>query len=266
MPFIPATTEATVCEISRTFWVKGGPDDDAAAKAYSQLLGKVYPTIELRPSSSVEVARDGTPALVVAGEFARVPNHFKSSRPAAPIPPGPGGAGPSTAPPSAQEADASRDSPGPASTSGQPAGVEVVEAVKSSPPVAQGAATGAGKVRGAVDWVMERCSGLLQTLQGPAAGEELQTWGRGAMSWHPHRQRLAVAGDLDRVLLFDFDSEFSESAGAAPAVLLHEFQRQVAALEWRPNAGASVAVACRCASNPLWPLACAGGGSEHASD
>ncbi|GBG92060.1 hypothetical protein CBR_g54315 [Chara braunii] len=65
----------------------------------------------------------------------------------------------------------------------------------------------------------------------------------GIVSWHKHRLRLAVLGNYDRVLLYDLEAK-GPSANSA-AVLVHEFQRDVAVMEWRPHSGATLAVGCR---------------------
>eukprot|EP00850_Spirogloea_muscicola_P012545 SM000081S22679 [mRNA] locus=s81:517876:520720:+ [translate_table: standard] len=66
---------------------------------------------------------------------------------------------------------------------------------------------------------------------------------RQTVSCHWKRQRLAVTDARDRVLLYDLDDQ---DKAAQPSVLGHEFQRQVAAVAWRPRAGQSLATACRC--------------------
>eukprot|EP00850_Spirogloea_muscicola_P020283 SM000211S06653 [mRNA] locus=s211:200781:207284:- [translate_table: standard] len=65
---------------------------------------------------------------------------------------------------------------------------------------------------------------------------------RQTVSCHWRRQRLAVVDARDRVLLYDLDDQ---DKAAQPSVLGHEFQRQVAAVAWRPRAGQSLATACR---------------------
>lgn len=70
------------------------------------------------------------------------------------------------------------------------------------------------------------------------------------LSWHSAKQRLAVIGPFDRILLYDL--EVRGEAAATPGVLAHEFQKGAAMVRWRPKAAGGLAVACRCAA--LLPL------------
>ncbi|CAM6115875.1 unnamed protein product [Calypogeia fissa] len=62
-----------------------------------------------------------------------------------------------------------------------------------------------------------------------------------AINWHKHKQWLAFISSGDQVLVYDFE----DSDARDPAVLNCDSQQFVEAIEWRPNSGATLAVACR---------------------
>ncbi|KAJ0977961.1 hypothetical protein J5N97_013435 [Dioscorea zingiberensis] len=61
------------------------------------------------------------------------------------------------------------------------------------------------------------------------------------VSWHPHKHSLAFTSGHNQVTIHDYE----DSEGKDPCILTSEFQRDVKALEWRPNSGKTLAVACR---------------------
>ncbi|KAG6555658.1 hypothetical protein Mapa_002894 [Marchantia paleacea] len=62
-----------------------------------------------------------------------------------------------------------------------------------------------------------------------------------AVSWHKQKHWLAFISSADQVLVYDFEDPESRD----PAVLASDSQRGVEAVEWRPNSGATLSVACR---------------------
>ncbi|OAE32147.1 hypothetical protein AXG93_2912s1370 [Marchantia polymorpha subsp. ruderalis] len=62
-----------------------------------------------------------------------------------------------------------------------------------------------------------------------------------AVSWHKQKHWLAFISSADQVLVYDFE----DSESRDPAVLASDSQRGVEAVEWRPNSGATLSVACR---------------------
>ncbi|KAL7225639.1 hypothetical protein ACSBR1_020909 [Camellia fascicularis] len=61
------------------------------------------------------------------------------------------------------------------------------------------------------------------------------------VSWHRHKHILAFISGPNHVTIRDYeDSERKE-----PCILTHESQRDVKLLEWRPNGGRTLSVACK---------------------
>ncbi|KAK9041445.1 hypothetical protein V6N11_016546 [Hibiscus sabdariffa] len=60
------------------------------------------------------------------------------------------------------------------------------------------------------------------------------------VSWHQHKHILAFISGFNQVTVRDF-----EDSGKEPCILTSESQRDVKVLEWRPNGGKSLAVACK---------------------
>ncbi|KAL1075508.1 hypothetical protein V6Z11_D11G368000 [Gossypium hirsutum] len=61
------------------------------------------------------------------------------------------------------------------------------------------------------------------------------------VSWHQHKHILAFISGSNQVTVRDYD----DSAGKEPCILTSESQRDVKVLEWRPNGGKSLSVACK---------------------
>ncbi|KAH7667320.1 aladin protein [Dioscorea alata] len=60
------------------------------------------------------------------------------------------------------------------------------------------------------------------------------------VSWNPHKHCLAFTSGRNQVTIRDYE----DSEGKDPCVLTSEFQRDVKALEWRPNSGKTLSVGC----------------------
>ncbi|KAM0947928.1 putative transcription factor WD40-like family [Dioscorea sansibarensis] len=61
------------------------------------------------------------------------------------------------------------------------------------------------------------------------------------INWNPHKHCLAFTSGRNQVTICDYE----DSEGKDPCVLTSEFQRDVKALEWRPNSGKTLTVGCR---------------------
>ncbi|KAL6130176.1 hypothetical protein ACLB2K_068557 [Fragaria x ananassa] len=60
------------------------------------------------------------------------------------------------------------------------------------------------------------------------------------LSWHPHKHVIAFICGFNQVLVRDYE----DSEGKEPCILANESQKDVKVLEWRPNGGRTLAVAC----------------------
>ncbi|KAI8562569.1 hypothetical protein RHMOL_Rhmol03G0045200 [Rhododendron molle] len=60
------------------------------------------------------------------------------------------------------------------------------------------------------------------------------------VSWHQHKHILAFISGPNHVTIRDYE----DSEGKEPFILTHESQRDVKLLEWRPNGGRTLSVAC----------------------
>ncbi|CAN6576767.1 unnamed protein product [Malus baccata var. baccata] len=60
------------------------------------------------------------------------------------------------------------------------------------------------------------------------------------VSWHQHKHVVALVSGPNQVIIHDF-----EDLGKEPCILANESQREVKVLEWRPNGGRQLAVACK---------------------
>ncbi|KAG2685369.1 hypothetical protein I3760_10G122200 [Carya illinoinensis] len=61
------------------------------------------------------------------------------------------------------------------------------------------------------------------------------------VSWHHHKHIIAFISGSNQVLVRDYE----DSEGKDPCILTNELQRDVKVLEWRPNAGRMLSVACK---------------------
>ncbi|XP_021831355.1 aladin isoform X1 [Prunus avium] len=93
--------------------------------------------------------------------------------------------------------------------------------------------------------------GLLQNLQGilnrsltplfhPNHVNLLPEVDLQGVSWHQHKHIIAFISGPNQVIVRDFE----DSEGKEPCILANESQREVKVLEWRPNGGRQLSVAC----------------------
>ncbi|KAF7064652.1 hypothetical protein CFC21_070919 [Triticum aestivum] len=61
------------------------------------------------------------------------------------------------------------------------------------------------------------------------------------VSWNPHKHCLAFVSGKDQVTVHDFE----DSDGKESCILTSEHQKEVQAIEWRPNSGKMIAVGCK---------------------
>ncbi|XP_021901360.1 aladin [Carica papaya] len=61
------------------------------------------------------------------------------------------------------------------------------------------------------------------------------------VSWHQHKHVVAFISGPNQVIVRDYE----DSEGKEPCILISESQRDISALQWRPNGGKSLSVACK---------------------
>ncbi|URE24007.1 WD domain, G-beta repeat domain containing protein [Musa troglodytarum] len=61
------------------------------------------------------------------------------------------------------------------------------------------------------------------------------------VSWHPHKHCLAFVSGPSQVTIRDYEDSDSKD----PCILTSDFQRGIKTLEWRPNSGKMLSVACK---------------------
>ncbi|XP_048495984.1 aladin [Beta vulgaris subsp. vulgaris] len=61
------------------------------------------------------------------------------------------------------------------------------------------------------------------------------------VSWHQHKHILAFISGPNQVTIRDYD----DAEGKNPSILHGDFQREVKLVEWRPNSGRTLSVACK---------------------
>ncbi|KAJ8646450.1 hypothetical protein MRB53_008198 [Persea americana] len=61
------------------------------------------------------------------------------------------------------------------------------------------------------------------------------------VSWHQHKHILAFISGPNQVTIRDYD----DSDGKDPCILTSETQRDIKMLDWRPNGGKTLSVACK---------------------
>ncbi|CAA0832882.1 Aladin [Striga hermonthica] len=83
-------------------------------------------------------------------------------------------------------------------------------------------------------------SGSIRPLLQPADVKLLQGIDLHSLSWHHHKPILAFISGPHHVTICDYD----DSDGKTTCVLSHESQKDVKILEWRPNGGKTLSVAC----------------------
>ncbi|PRQ55861.1 putative transcription factor WD40-like family [Rosa chinensis] len=82
--------------------------------------------------------------------------------------------------------------------------------------------------------------GLLQSLFHPNHVNLLPEVDLQGLSWHPHKHVVAFISGSNQVLVRDYE----DSEGKEPCILANESQKDVKVLEWRPNGGRTLSVAC----------------------
>ncbi|KAM5551303.1 aladin [Rosa sericea] len=82
--------------------------------------------------------------------------------------------------------------------------------------------------------------GLLQSLFHPNHVNLLPEVDLQGLSWHPHKHVIAFISGSNQVLVRDYE----DSEGKEPCILANELQKDVKVLEWRPNGGRTLSVAC----------------------
>ncbi|KAL3629835.1 hypothetical protein CASFOL_027057 [Castilleja foliolosa] len=83
-------------------------------------------------------------------------------------------------------------------------------------------------------------SGSLKPLFQPADVKLLQGIDFHSLSWHHHKHVIAFISGAHHVTICDYE----DNGGKTPCVLSHESQKDVKVLEWRPNGGKTLSVAC----------------------
>ncbi|GAV60944.1 WD40 domain-containing protein [Cephalotus follicularis] len=68
------------------------------------------------------------------------------------------------------------------------------------------------------------------------------------VSWHQHKHILAFISGPNQVIIRDYE----DLEGKCPCILTNESQRDVKVLEWRPNGGKSLSVACKQGGICIW--------------
>jgi len=85
----------------------------------------------------------------------------------------------------------------------------------------------------------------------------LQEFDTQKISWNPHKHCLAFVSGKNQVIVHDFE----DSDAKEPFILTSDQQTNVKAVEWRPNSGKMIAVACKCVSLLPDPIALQPGSS-----
>ncbi|PIN21123.1 WD40 repeat protein [Handroanthus impetiginosus] len=83
--------------------------------------------------------------------------------------------------------------------------------------------------------------GSLRPLFQPADVKLLQGVDLHTVSWHHHKHILSFISGPHHLTICDYE----DSDGKSPCVLSNEYQKDVKILEWRPNGGKTLSVACK---------------------
>ncbi|KAL1813421.1 hypothetical protein ACET3Z_023486 [Daucus carota] len=83
-------------------------------------------------------------------------------------------------------------------------------------------------------------SGSLESLLRPNTVKLLPEVDFHGISWHQHKHIIAFTSGPNQVTVCDYDD-----SGKETCILISESQRSVKALEWRPNGGRTLSVACK---------------------
>lgn len=84
-------------------------------------------------------------------------------------------------------------------------------------------------------------SGSLKPLLRPTDVKLLQDVDLRGVSWHQRKHILAFISGPHHVTIRDYD----DSDRKDPCILIHESQKDVKIVEWRPNSGKTISVACK---------------------
>ncbi|TVU27117.1 hypothetical protein EJB05_29697 [Eragrostis curvula] len=108
------------------------------------------------------------------------------------------------------------------------------------PPAADQAepAAEAAPAAGLVSTVSEFFKKMIFPPLDPNLLEEFDTQ---KVSWNPHKHCLAFVSGKNQVTVHDFEDSDSKE----PCILASDHQKDVKAVEWRPNSGKMIAVGCR---------------------
>ncbi|PKI34932.1 hypothetical protein CRG98_044638 [Punica granatum] len=103
-------------------------------------------------------------------------------------------------------------------------------------------------MKGVVATLQGFARNYLKRLLNPADVKLLSEVDLHGVSWHQQKHIIAFISGPNQVLVRDFeDSECKD-----PSLLIHESQRDVKALEWRPNGGRMLSVACKYYDQRHW--------------
>ncbi|CAH9112608.1 unnamed protein product [Cuscuta epithymum] len=84
-------------------------------------------------------------------------------------------------------------------------------------------------------------SGSLKHFFHPADVKLLPAIDVCGVSWHQHKRILAFISGTHQVTI----SDYGDSDGKNPSILINESQKDVRSLQWRPNGGRTLSVACK---------------------
>ncbi|GAQ83277.1 aladin [Klebsormidium nitens] len=219
---IPDVEEATVCEVNRGLVHVRRGDAQALQDVQNSIQAYLYPTLTIDLKDPTDLLVDTVPILSYWGATKEAP--------AAKSLPAPGGPPSETSP---------KDTPSSSHAATSQTGSPSQEGVQNStqPKLAL------QQLQTLVLTLVARARSALGPLISGPPPTLLETGPLRDLSWHSAKQRLAVIGPFDRILLYDLEAR--GEAAATPGVLAHEFQKGAAMVRWRPKAAGGLAVACR---------------------
>ncbi|KAI6673641.1 hypothetical protein NL676_001547 [Syzygium grande] len=92
-----------------------------------------------------------------------------------------------------------------------------------------------------VEMVQGITSGCIKRLFNPCDVNLLPEVDLKGVSWHQHKHIIALISAPNQVLVRDYD----DAECREPCILTHESQKDVKALDWRPNGGRVLSVSCK---------------------
>ncbi|GJP63812.1 hypothetical protein CLOP_g20855 [Closterium sp. NIES-67] len=286
MALLPRVGEETIGEVNGILLTSRRDVDASTRDAYTHLMHHAVPDIPLAAVNPVDLAFESTPLLILNGPLfpaadaaaaaaAATNSSAAGSTTPSPIPPatppppvasaaaasaGSTPVSPSTpltpsTPPSAAAGGGDGAGGGGAQKAATPHSPSVVASGGRSGGEGGGGRGSRGSLGGAAADVVLRLQHMLPAFL--ASSPPPPPPSRPLIAWHRFSPRLLASGPLDRLLLFDLQPSALQSgpppSPSPPAILLHELQRHVSCVDWRPKAGATLAVACR-AGICLWSL------------